>query len=65
MKKVVITLTAVTVAGLAIYAVRRHLKYRAMREKVAEEGYETAHDILYPRRNNFLKNLQYGPVLPD
>lgn len=65
MKKVVITLTAITVAGLAIYAFRRRMKYQAMRARVANEGYETAHDILYPRHSNIFKKLQYGPILPD
>jgi hypothetical protein len=64
MKKIVIALAAATVAGLAIYTLRRRLKYKVMRDKVANEGYETAHDILYPRHDNFFKKLQYGPVLP-
>jgi len=65
MKKVIITLTAATVAGLAIYALRRRMKNKAMRERVSNEGYETAHDILYPRHDIFYRKLQYGPVLPD
>ena len=65
MKKVIITLTAATVAGLAIYALRRRMKYKAMRERVSNEGYETAQDILYPRQDIFNRKLQYGPVLPD
>ena len=34
--------------------------------KVADEGYETAHDILYPsQRLQADKRLRYGPVLPS
>lgn len=65
MKKIVIILTAATVAGLTIYAVRRSMKYKAMRDRIANEGYETAQDILYPRKGRLFKNLQYGPIIPD
>jgi len=41
------------------------MKNKAMRERVSNEGYETAHDILYPRHDIFYRKLQYGPVLPD
>jgi hypothetical protein len=64
MKKIVIVLTAATVAGLAIYTLHRRMKYKMMRNRIANEGYETAYDILFPRNDNFFKKLQYGPVLP-
>lgn len=34
-------------------------------QNVADEGYETAHDILYPHRNRSSRKLHYGPVLPQ
>jgi hypothetical protein len=64
MKKMAIIFTAAIASGLAIYALRRRLKYEVMRDRVANEGYETALDILFPRNHNFFKKLQYGPVLP-
>ncbi|RYG52462.1 MAG: hypothetical protein EOO01_06505 [Chitinophagaceae bacterium] len=32
---------------------------------VSNEGYETAHDILYPNKRNRKSSLHYGPVLPQ
>lgn len=52
------------VAGFAIYyATRRHKSFQR-RSRVADEGYETAHDILYPAKRNRRKT-HYGPVLPS
>lgn len=31
---------------------------------VASEGYETAHDILYPTKEHKKARLKFGPVLP-
>ena len=34
-------------------------------ERVSDEGYETAHDILYPSREYERdKDLHFGPVIP-
>ena len=34
-------------------------------ERISEEGYETAHDILYPSREYERdKDLHFGPVIP-
>ncbi|HMR92767.1 MAG TPA: hypothetical protein PKC69_10645 [Chitinophagaceae bacterium] len=55
---------AAAVAGLTIYAIRRHRKnMRAAR--VAQEGYETAHDVLYPTKKHSRHKLHFGPVLPE
>lgn len=32
---------------------------------VSNEGYETAHDILYPNKKNRKARLHYGPVIPQ
>ena len=50
--------------GIVIYMVRRH-QTNGRFAKVAEEGYETAHDILYPDKRNRRKKVHYGPVLPE
>jgi hypothetical protein len=34
-------------------------------DQIAAEGYETAHDILYPKQFSREKKLRYGPVLPE
>ena len=49
--------------GLVIYMVRRHQSNRRF-TKVANEGYETAHDVLYPDKKNRRRKVHYGPVLP-
>ena len=49
--------------GLVIYMVRRHQSNQRI-AKVADEGYETAHDILYPDKRNRRRKVHYGPVLP-
>ena len=57
-----IGLAAVT-TGILVYAVRRA---RACNRSanVADEGYETAHDILYPEKKHRGAKLHFGPVLP-
>lgn len=47
-----------TVVGLVIYLARRH-KSNRMSEQVAEHGYETAHDILFPAKRRGRKS-PYG-----
>lgn len=61
-KMIALGLLAGTAASLLAYFLRRH-KTRRMLQSIANEGYETAADILYPddRRGG---DLLYGPVLP-
>jgi hypothetical protein len=58
--------------GITVIALIRHflttvsdITDTRMEEAVAEEGYETAPDILYPNKKTFGDNLHYGPVLPQ
>lgn len=53
---------AAVTTGLIIYAMRRY-RSSQRRTRVANEGYETAHDILYPQKRR--KKVHYGPVLPE
>jgi len=55
-------IAATAVTG-AILEVRRRRSLRRLLN-AANEGYETAHDIIYPRKNKSSgdKNLRYGPV---
>lgn len=52
------------VTGFIVFAVRRH-RLNQRNARVAEEGYETAGDILYPGKRHKRKKLHYGPVLPQ
>jgi len=63
--KTMIGVAALAAVGLAIYVLSRE-KRLARKDRlahVADEGYETAHDVLYPNKYKPSK-LQYGPVLP-
>lgn len=55
-------LAAIGTAAITLYLIRRRNTKR-MLENIADEGYETAPDILFPDKNASRK-LQYGPVLP-
>jgi hypothetical protein len=50
--------------GLVIYAVRRY-QADQRKAKVADEGYETAHDILFPQTRHGRRKQHYGPVIPE
>ena len=62
-QKIIYGVAAIAAAGLLIYAVRKGNTKKRMVE-VADEGYETAADVLHPKTNKRFKNLHYGPVLP-
>ena len=57
-------ITAVALAGFVIYRIRRR-NTGMMLSQVSEEGYETAHDVLFPGNSNRGSNLRFGPVLPQ
>lgn len=56
-EKLLIGITSVLAIGLAIYFVGKVKKERMWErlDKIAEEGYETAADILYPLRDSWTK----------
>jgi hypothetical protein len=60
--KLLLAIGAAAATGLIIYAFRRHQRHETDRrlDKVADEGYETAHDILFPDRSRRKGKLQYG-----
>ncbi|RYY89924.1 MAG: hypothetical protein EOO15_04740 [Chitinophagaceae bacterium] len=67
MKRVTtITLSLLAVAATAFLVgyLSRTRRVTRMRTAIAEEGYETAPDILYPDRRRHNDEL-YGPVLPN
>jgi len=62
----IILLTAIGTAAITAYLVRRAkcTKAKKMLDNIADEGYETASDILFPGKE--LRNkLHYGPVIPS
>jgi hypothetical protein len=61
----IMLLAAVGTAALTVYLVRKAngTKSKKMLDNIADEGYETASDILFPGKE--LRNkLHYGPVIP-
>jgi len=56
---------AMAIAGLAT-ALFGHIRNKAqgMLNRVSDEGYETAYDVLYPK-DEIPDNLHYGPVIPE
>jgi hypothetical protein len=49
--------------GVGIFIMRK-INTRRKLKQVADNGYETAEDVLYPRKEIKSKKLHYGPVLP-
>ncbi|MEO7264738.1 MAG: hypothetical protein ABIW38_07485 [Ferruginibacter sp.] len=63
--------TSITVISLVFFGFitllllkKRIEEGREMVKHASDEGYETAHDILYPGKKNRSRHLRYGPVLP-
>ncbi|MGN6494771.1 MAG: hypothetical protein ACTHLE_22475 [Agriterribacter sp.] len=51
-------------AGLLVYAFRKYRSHRMLKQ-VAAEGYETAHEVLFPHTRSIGGGkTHYGPVLP-
>jgi len=64
MKKMTkVLILAALATPVIIYAIRR-LQNGRMRSKIADEGFETASDILYPGRHGSHRKYRVGPVLP-
>jgi hypothetical protein len=61
--KIAFGISAVAMAGIIVYAASG-AKTRKMLKQVSDEGYETAHDVLYPRNGRRGRKLRIGPVLP-
>ena len=61
--KITLGLAAIGAAAIVIYIVRR-INIKRMLVQVSDEGYETAHDILFPGKSNAGNESRYGPVLP-
>ena len=64
-QKIALGLTLVAAAGIILYIRSRRSDTKLMLNKISDEGYETANDVLFPGKNIQAKHLRYGPVLPD
>jgi len=61
-RQIIAGISLLTLTGMIIYLRRRHRAkvVRALRaEQVAEQGYETAHDILFPKPKRRIKKYRY------
>jgi hypothetical protein len=63
-KSTLLEVAAILAIGFVIYHNTNKKKKKWRSDNVAMEGYETAHDILYPEKTHS-KNLHFGPVLPE
>jgi len=61
-KQIIAGISLLTLAGVIIYLRQRH-RINAMdklkAEQVAEHGYETAHDVLFPKKRNRIKKYRH------
>lgn len=60
-KPTLLILTTIGTAAITWYLLRKK-STKKMLDDIADEGYETAGDILYPGKN-VTTNLHYGPVI--
>jgi hypothetical protein len=65
MKTTLILLAAAGAVGLVTLYVVRRVQSSKMRRKVAAEGFETATDVLYPRKRRMFSKHRIGPILPQ
>jgi hypothetical protein len=65
--KIITGIGLISAVALLIYIRRRRAYRMRMHEeaarRVAEQGYETAHDILFPQKNKRVQKYNYGPEL--
>ncbi len=61
--KLITGLAIAGAAALIVKAAKNHRRSR-MLNQVSDEGYETAHDVLFPQKSPVRRNLRLGPVLP-
>lgn len=61
-KQIITGISLLTLAGISIYLWRRYRMNvidQLKAEQVADHGYETAHDILFPNKGRRLKKHRY------
>ena len=63
-KTIALSLSLMALAGIVGYIAVKNSKTKRMLGVIADEGYETAEDILFPGKTVRSKNVHYGPVIP-
>ncbi|MBX2887347.1 MAG: hypothetical protein KF829_01720 [Ferruginibacter sp.] len=63
-KGTLLALISAALAATAIYQIVKGFKSAKRANHVANEGYETAHDILFPKKETPKHKVHLGPVLP-
>jgi hypothetical protein len=62
-KRIIAGISLLALAGVILYLRRRHranIVDELKAEQVSEHGYETAHDILFPKKNRRIKRHRYN-----
>jgi len=61
-EKILIGISTIVVASLVILLAGKNKKLKSLErlDRIAEEGYETAGDILYPIKGSFLRKLRWN-----
>ncbi|HEY6504603.1 MAG TPA: hypothetical protein VIZ28_11560 [Chitinophagaceae bacterium] len=65
MKTILILLVATVALGWVVLYIVRRVQSNMMRRKIAAQGFETATDVLYPRKRRMFSKYRIGPVLPN
>jgi len=60
-----IATVAIVAAGWFVLYIVRRIQNSKMLRKIAAEGFETATDILYPKKRRMFRKHKIGPVLPQ
>jgi len=61
-KQIIAGISLLTFTGIVIYLWRRHrtnVLNELKAEQVAEHGYETAHDVLFPKPRRRIKRIRH------
>jgi hypothetical protein len=58
----ILAVAAIATGWMVLYIVR-NIQSKIMRKKIAAEGFETAIDVLYPRRRRRFSKYRMGPVV--
>ncbi len=62
--KLALGLSIIAATSVAFYCARRSTNTKQMLNQIADEGYETAYDILFPDNDSARGQVHYGPVIP-
>ena len=64
LQKIALGFAVAAAAVIIVYITTERSNKKRMLNQIADEGYETAQDVLFPGKNIEGKRLHFGPVLP-